>query len=191
MNNVPGMMDFIKAFADRDRLKIVGLLSERPATLKQVAADLSLPIRKVYNHLEFLKFVHAVHIREGLYHLDDAALQALSTRQLQEQVQPPAPTWDADPARQKVLSICLNADGTIRHIPNSRTRAGNFRILLEYLAKSFQPGIDYTEKQVNAILNRFHPDIAGLRRDLVDAGLLSRERDGSRYWLSAGDREKI
>jgi hypothetical protein len=40
----------------------------------------------------------------------------------------------------------------------------------------------YTEKEVNMILARFHEDTPGLRRDLVDAGLLARERDGSRYW---------
>ena len=40
----------------------------------------------------------------------------------------------------------------------------------------------YTEKEVNLILARFHEDTSGLRRNLVDAGLLARERDGSRYW---------
>ena len=86
MITTPAVTDFLKALTDRDRLRIVGLLSGHPATLKQVADDLSLPIRKVYNHLEFLKFVHAVHIKEGLYHLDDAALQALSHRQLRGQI---------------------------------------------------------------------------------------------------------
>ncbi len=36
--------------------------------------------------------------------------------------------------------------------------------------------------EVNDILKHFNEDIAGLRRDLVDARLLGRERDGSRYW---------
>ena len=32
----------------------------------------------------------------------------------------------------------------------------------------------YTEKQVNAVLARFHEDISGLRRDLIDRGMLAR-----------------
>jgi hypothetical protein len=44
----------------------------------------------------------------------------------------------------------------------------------------------YTEKQVNAIIARFHEDVAGLRRDLIDRGMLARERDGSRYWRPDG-----
>jgi hypothetical protein len=35
---------------------------------------------------------------------------------------------------------------------------------------------------VNQILRRFHEDTSGLRRDLVDANLLARISDGSRYW---------
>ena len=182
------MMDFVKALTDLNRLKIVGLLADHPAALKQVSTELSLPIREVYNHLEFLKFVRAVHESEGLYHLDAAALETLTPHQLQQHVKPPLPVWDADPARQKILSLCLNPDGTIRHIPNSRTHADRFRILLDYLVASFKMDGTYTEKQVNTILLRFHPDVAGLRRDLVDAGLLGRERDGSRYWRIAESR---
>jgi hypothetical protein len=42
--------------------------------------------------------------------------------------------------------------------------------------------VTYTEKEVNLILKRFNADVSGLRRDLVDAGMLKRERDGSKYW---------
>ena len=46
----------------------------------------------------------------------------------------------------------------------------------------FEDDTDYTEKEVNTILRRFHIDTAALRRYLVDHGLMARERDGSRYW---------
>lgn len=189
MNTDHGMMDFVKALTDPTRLKIIGLLADHPASLQDVSADLSLSIRKAYNHLEFLKFVHAVHERDGLFHLDEVALETLSSHQLAQREKPPLPTWDADPSRQKALSLCLNPDGTINRIPNSRTQASRFRILLEYLASSFDLDVNYTEKQVNDILRRFHLDVAGLRRDLVDAGLLARKADGSRYWRVASNRE--
>jgi hypothetical protein len=79
----------------------------------------------------------------------------------------------------------LNADGTIRQVPNSRTQAAKFRIVLEYLLAAFEPGVFYTEKEVNSILRRFHEDVSGLRRDLIDTKLLARERDGSKYWRPA------
>ena len=182
MTDKPVMLDFVKALADLDRLKIVGLLADHPAALKQVADELSLPVREVYNHLEFLKFVKAVREVDGTYTLDENAVQALSRHQLEMREKSPTPVWDTDPVRQKALALCLHPDGTIRTIPSSRTQAERFRILLDYLAASFKIHIIYTEKEVNAILHRFHADVAGLRRDLIEASLLGRERDGSRYW---------
>jgi hypothetical protein len=43
------------------------------------------------------------------------------------------------------------------------------------LAQNFEVGRSYPETEVNEILNRWHPDHAALRRQLVDARLLDRE----------------
>jgi hypothetical protein len=89
----------------------------------------------------------------------------------------PAP--DLDPKSRKVLASYLNADGTIRQVPN---QAGKLKVILDYLVAAFAPGVNYTEKEINTIIRRFNEDTAGLRRDLIDAGLLARESDGSKYW---------
>jgi hypothetical protein len=47
----------------------------------------------------------------------------------------------------------------------------------------FDPGRRYAEREVNEIISRTHDDYATLRRELVDARLLARERDV--YWLVA------
>ena len=83
---------------------------------------------------------------------------------------------------QKILATFLNADGTIRQMPNSRTQSAKFKIVLEYILAAFEPGAVYTEKEVNSILHRFNEDVAGLRRDLIDAKMLARLSDGSKYW---------
>jgi hypothetical protein len=60
---------------------------------------------------------------------------------------------------------------------------------LNYLIQHFDLDRIYTEREVNEIIKRFHIDTAGLRRDLIDAALLARESDGSRYWrVKAGDK---
>jgi hypothetical protein len=185
MKRPPEMMDFVKALAHADRLKIVGMLVQNPATLAQVTAGLSLPNREVYNHLEFLKYVQVVDETDGTYRLNTGGLEKFSRQQLEGQRQTFTPDEDLDSDRRKVLAAFLKDDGTIRKIPNSRTQAAKFRILLEYVLASFEPGSFYTEKEVNIIIRRLHADAAGLRRDLVDAGLLERKRDGSWYWRRA------
>ena len=54
------MLDFVKALSNADRLKIVGVLVQEPASLMQITEALSLPTREAFNHLEFLKFVEVL-----------------------------------------------------------------------------------------------------------------------------------
>lgn len=56
----------------------------------------------------------------------------------------------------------------------------------DYLASKFEAGIHYTEKEVNAILNRWatFDDWALLRRELIMHDYLRRMKDGSAYWVN-------
>ncbi len=60
--------------------------------------------------------------------------------------------------------------------------------VLEHVAQSFEPGVRYPEREVDAVLRAWTEgsatDHAALRRYLVDHGLLSRER--GEYWRSGG-----
>jgi len=64
-------------------------------------------------------------------------------------------------------------NGRLETIPAGRDRR---HALLVHIASVFQPGRDYDENEVNGILQGMHSDHATLRRYLVDAGLLRRER---------------
>lgn len=190
MNDNTEMLDFVKALAHADRLKIVGVLVQRPASLSEITDGLSLPAREVFNHLEFLKYVEVVREAYGKYQLDTDGLEKLARRQFEGKRQSYASQPDLEPDRQKVLAKFLNPDGTIRQVPNSRTHMAWFRIVLEYVLAAFEPGVTYTEKEVNSVIRRFDEDTSGLRRDLVDAGMLARERDGSKYWRADGEAAK-
>lgn len=56
--------------------------------------------------------------------------------------------------------------------------------VLQYLSTKFEVGRDYTEKEVNSIIDNYHSfnDYFLLRRGLIDYKMLKRTRDGSRYW---------
>jgi hypothetical protein len=179
MDKTPDMLDFVKAMSDADRLRIIGVLSQRSATVKQVATELNLSIREAFNHLSYLEFVGAVQKTDDLYILDSDALESLSKAQFSAKRKTYVPAPELDEKTRKVLAAHLNPDGTIKQIP---LQPAKLRVILNYLIAAFTPGMDYTEKEVNTILRRFHEDTASLRRDLVDAGLLARESDGLRYW---------
>jgi hypothetical protein len=64
-------------------------------------------------------------------------------------------------------------DGRLETIPAGRERR---QALLVHVAGGFASGREYSENDVNRILQGVHSDHATLRRYLVDAGLLRRER---------------
>jgi hypothetical protein len=82
---------------------------------------------------------------------------------------------------QRVLRNFLGEDGRLHTVPRKRTK---LLVVLDHLAQQFEPGRTYTEREVNDVLGRFHPDHAALRRYLVDEQFLTRE-DGV-YWRSGG-----
>ncbi|MFC7613202.1 DUF2087 domain-containing protein [Actinokineospora soli] len=66
--------------------------------------------------------------------------------------------------------------------------AGKRRVVLEHVVQSFEPGVRYSEKEVDVVLRAWCEgggvDFVTVRRYLVDAGLLSRE--AGEYWRSGG-----
>lgn len=183
MENHPNMLDFLKAMSDPDRLRIIGLLAKQNANAKDIAKRLKLPFREVINHLGFLCFVGIIIEREDCYEFSADQLETLALQEFSEQRQSFIVPEGTDRKTRLVLTTYLNPDGTIKQLP---VQPSKLRILLEYLSQAFTAETPYTEKEVNIILAHFHEDISGLRRDLVDTGLLVRERDGSRYWRPEG-----
>jgi hypothetical protein len=58
--------------------------------------------------------------------------------------------------------------------------------VLRDIAKRFECGRMYKEKEVNQILEPIYDDYVTLRRYLIEHGFLGRNRDGSQYWLEEG-----
>ena len=176
------LVTFFKALADASRLKIVGLLAQRPYSVEELAALLDLKPSTISHHLSRLAEAGLVNARaEGdysVYQLDQAALQA-SARSLfsAEQMTAAAENVDLDAYDRKVLADFSLPDGRLKEIPAQRKKLD---IILRHIARTFEPGRKYPEKQVNEILARFHADTATLRRELVGSGLVARQ--SGQYW---------
>ena len=178
------LVTFFKALSDANRLRIVGLLSQQPYSVEELAALLDLKAPTVSHHLSRLVKVGLVSARaEGyysVYQLDKSALESM-TRGLfsSEKIVTAADDVDLDGYDHKVLDDFCNKNGRLKTIPAQRKKLD---AVLRYVVKAFEVGKRYSEKKVNEILSGYHEDTASLRRELVGAGLMSRESDGSAYW---------
>ena len=87
----------------------------------------------------------------------------------------------ANPDTERVFRAFFSTDGRLTQIPAKRSKR---LVVLDRLSQEFPPGESFSEVEVNRRLRAFHPDVASLRRYLVDEGFMSR-RSGW-YWRSGG-----
>jgi hypothetical protein len=113
----------------------------------------------------------------GLFSLS-AAFQMAAREALQRAS---STEYDDLPAQARKVMNNYVLNGVIMQIPVQLSKR---LVLLEWLAQEFEPGRRYSEKMVNLILAKRHPDTAAWRRYLVDEDFLS--RDAGEYWRSGG-----
>ncbi|MCJ8520726.1 hypothetical protein ABID21_003946 [Pseudorhizobium tarimense] len=86
----------------------------------------------------------------------------------------------ADAARVSKTLRVFDTDGQIIRWPGKRSQQ---ELCLWFLWTKIPPRLRFTEREISERLNALHlfGDAALLRRDLVDVGLMRRNRDGSDY----------
>lgn len=81
---------------------------------------------------------------------------------------------------EKIRRWYFDEAGRLKEFPAKEKKK---LVVLRQLAKLFSPDREYTEKEVNRILERVYGDYATVRRELIEYGFLDRKNDGSLYWL--------
>lgn len=178
------LLRFFKALADESRLKIVGILASQECSVEELAALLQLKEPTVSHHLSRLKELNLVSMRPDgnahLYQLDSDTLHNISKEiftpakmaSLVEEVNTEA--WE-DKVLKTYIETSLDSNGIqrLKEIPTSRKKR---LVILKWLVKKFDIGVNYSERSVNDIIKPYHPDCATLRRDLVGYQLMQHEQ---------------
>jgi hypothetical protein len=159
-----------KALADPARLRILGLLAERPHAGHELADRLGLTPPTISHHMRRLVAARLVDVapdaQSRIYSLRTDAIREFSASVLNQGAAPESEEENA------VLRAFF--DGRrLRRIPASRKKRV---VVLRRLLERFAPGRDYPEAEVNELLREAHDDVATLRRELVDYGFMVRDR---------------
>jgi DNA-binding transcriptional ArsR family regulator len=170
-------MDFFKALAHVQRLRIVGLLAGRPAVVEEMAATLGLSAATVSHHLRILRQAGLLSVKTDqqyrLYCLEEKRLREAGRELLRlDNLRAGAGAFPEDLFARKVMDTFLK-QGRLVAIPAQRKKR---EVILDWLAGHFETGRDYPELEVNALLTRYHPDYCFWRRELVMGKRLDRER---------------
>lgn len=166
-----------RALAHPARLTLLRLTWTQALTGEHLARLVNLAPATVSHHLAALTEAGLMTAqRDGhhrLFRANAAALEVTLSALVQGQVAVPPP---ADPYDARVLRAFLK-DGKLSGIPAQRKKRD---VILRYLASLFEVGRQFPESEVNTVLGECHPDFFTLRRELVGAGLLQREKGV--YW---------
>ncbi len=178
------LLDFFKALADANRLKILGLLAQEPRTVEQLAAILGLRPSTVSHHLARLGKAGLVSARAesyyNVYSVEIGTLEEKARRLLADETLPAVTAdMDLDAYDRKVVRDFTGPDGRLKSIPAQWKK---LMAVLHHVVRAFEPGVRYSERQVNEILERYNEDTARLRRELVGNDLMAREGGGGDYW---------
>ena len=178
------LVTFFKALADKNRLKIVGLLAEKSYSVEELATLLKLKPPTVSHHLARLVEARLVksHTESyySVYQLDHSVLESKARSMFsQHELSTVASEVDVDAYDKKVIKDYSRRDGSLKTLPSQRKK---LEAILRHVVKAFDTGKRYSEKQVNEILAGYYDDTATLRRELVGYGLMQREGGGEAYW---------
>jgi DNA-binding transcriptional ArsR family regulator len=188
----------LSALADDTRLRILELLTEAgELRAQEIIPQLDSSQGNVSRHLKQL--VGAGFVRERragdankLYAVDDAGLARLLylLRQLLSRENAASASQERRAAMQ-LNQVRASAPPILRDLLDEQGRITRWssklkdqQAMLEYLVTRFEAERSYNEREVNDLIRLWYldADFVLVRRSLVDAGLLRRTKDGTRYW---------
>ncbi len=171
-----------KCLADKSRLQILRSLTLEDMDAERLAERLDLTPATISFHMKKLMEAGVVSSYKQQYYtfytlhreVFDTPIMDIIVGASEE-----AETQDKREAeyRRRVIESFFEY-GKLKSIPVQRKKE---RIILEEIAKSFEVGKVYTEREVNIIIADFHDDFCTIRRDMISEKIMARE-DG-KYWL--------
>lgn len=167
--------EFFKALAHPVRLLILSLIRAKPRHGEELAAILHLNPATISHHLSLMTDAGLLcSQKDQYYQMYDLAAGVLDQTLAQLLVMSPDVPLagvDNDAYRQKVLRTFIK-HGRLISIPSQLKKR---QVILEKIVEQFEPGRQYSEKDVNIILLDYHDDVASLRRGLIEFGLMERQ----------------
>lgn len=186
-------LQVFKGLADESRLQIMALLKQKPHCVEDLAESLSLAESTVSAHLKKLQAAGLVYNRKQQYY----SVYYLKEEALQQKLDDLIPSVQAAPQdahamlREKVLKAYFR-EGVCYRLPVQNKKRW---IVYEEVIRLIEPGREYGEKELNAVITRIHEDYCLIRRELVEEGVLQRSsgiyRLVERYWDNPGFYQKI
>ena len=166
-----------KCLADKSRIQILKSLMTEDMYVERLSERLGLTPATISFHLKKLVDAGAVKSRKEqyytIYSINNEVFNVAILDILKEESEEKKLQKERDDAYRKKVIDSFFEYGKLKSIPTQRKKE---RIVLEEIAKAFESGKSYTEREVNIIIADFNDDFCTIRRDMVAEKLLVREK---------------
>jgi len=175
MNN---RLEILKLLADETRLGIINALMAEDSYVEKLASTLGLTPATICYHLKKMEAAGIVGSSRTQFYIIYSLNRDIFDLTLREFIRTEKPMEDSDEKyRREVLSNFFKY-GKLTRIPVQQKKR---EIVLRHISKDFSAGKDYTEKEVNEVILKYHEDFCTIRREMIGFGIM--DRDGGIYRL--------
>ncbi|MEK3864777.1 metalloregulator ArsR/SmtB family transcription factor [Paenibacillus sp. FSL H7-0716] len=176
------IVSYHKALADPTRLRLLLLLSQGEMHGQALAEKLNLSQPTVTHHAAKLREAALIKERrdkntvyfklnpEFINNGAEASLRFIFSKgaeNMEEQL-------PENSLQDTVIRNFFSKDGRLRQIPAQYKKK---LIALQYMVEKLEPGVVYTEKEINEFIKQFHEDFATIRREFIMHQFMYREKD--------------
>lgn len=165
-----------KCLADKSRIQILKSLMTEDMYVERLAQRIGITPATVSFHLKKLEDVDAVRSRRDqyytMYSINPDVFNVTILDILKEESEEMTLQKERDEIYRKKVIDSFFEYGKLKSIPSQRKKE---RIVLEEIAKSFEKGREYTEREINIIIADFNDDFCTIRRDMISEGIITRE----------------
>jgi len=173
------VVEYHKALADPTRVKMLILLAGGEMSGQTLARELDVTPATVTHHASKLRQASLIKERRDkntiFLSLDSYMLRSNSTAAAELIMRNLAATNGGDDMhmqdaqasskfRESTLRNFFSPDGRLKHMPSQLKKK---LIVLEHMVSRLQKGKKYTEKEINAFIQDYHPDFATIRREFI------------------------
>lgn len=155
----------------------IGITLVFSVSISVCSSELEITPATVCYHLKRMESAGIVNCSRSQFYIIYSLNMDIFTKTLFELIRDDSSIDVEEKYNREVISRFFKY-GRLTQLPTQRKKR---EIVLKEIAKCFEYGTRYDERDVNEIIHRFHEDHCTIRREMIAFGIMEREREV--YWL--------
>ena len=167
-------LELLKLLADETRLEILNILLKEDSYVEKIACQLSLTPATICYHLKKLEAAGVVNCSRSQFYIIYSLNRNIFDKPLYELIKKDEVIVDTEEKYKKEVLLNFFKYGRLIQIPTQRKKR---EIVITEILTQFDLNREYTEKEVNEIILRYHDDFCTVRREMIAFGMMIRDHE--------------